>query len=607
MTPPAKKRGKPEARLDQPIAAQVPTVAAPRSAPARTEGSQHSHQNFDRAARGVMARLSGGVSTHAFIEAWSDWAQHMARSPGRQLELAEHAQQNALKLMAMLASPGSAPPFAAKPYDHRFKHDDWQKPPFQVWQQGFLAVQDWWDHATEPMRGLRPEDAERTRFLARQMLDLVAPSNFPMLNPEIIAETRKTGGRNLTEGMANFSHDMLKTLARQRDPAPEGYQIGKDLACTPGQVVFRNDLFELIQYAPQTEQVQAQPILIIPAWIMKYYILDLSPHNSMVQYLVGQGFTVFMISWCNPTAKQAELSLEDYRKRGVMAALDAVCTILPDTPVHAVGYCLGGTILAITAATMARDGDARLGSITLMAAQVDFAEAGELLMFLDESQIAFLEDLMWEQGYLDRPQMARAFAAIRSEDLIYTRNVQRYFLGRDDLPSDIGVWNTDTTRMPARMHSEYLRSLFLENRLTAGRFAVEGRVIALKDIDAPLFVVGTETDHIAPWRSVYKTQLFTDCDLTFVLTKGGHNGGILSEPGHKGRHYRISHRLAGDLYLGPDTWLDQHAPKSGSWWPEWVDWLRSNGGAMVPAPEMGAPDKGHPPIIAAPGSFVFQP
>jgi polyhydroxyalkanoate synthase subunit PhaC len=609
MTPPAKIPKRQKTRLDPPIAAQVPAVSPPSAAlPTQpsAQSPESTHQNFDRAARGVMARLSGGVSTHAFTEAWSDWAQHMARSSGRQLELVEHAQQNAMKLMAMMTSPSAEPPFAPKPYDQRFNHPDWRKQPFQMWQQGFLAAQDWWDHATEPMRGLRREDAERTRFLARQMLDLVSPSNFPMLNPEIIEATRTSGGRNLSEGIAHFARDMTKTLARQRDPAPKGYEIGKDLACTPGQVVFRNDLFELIQYAPRTEKVQAMPILIVPAWIMKYYILDLSPQNSIVRFLVAHGFTVFMISWCNPTAKQAELSLEDYRKRGVMAALDAVCAIVPDTPVHAVGYCLGGTILAITAATMARDGDARLASITLMAAQVDFVEAGELLMFLDESQIAFLEDLMWEQGYLDRPQMARAFAAIRAEDLIYTRNVQRYFLGRDDLPSDIGVWNADTTRMPARMHSQYLRALFLENRLTAGRFAVEGRVIALKNIAAPLFVIGTETDHIAPWRSVYKTQLFTDCELTFLLTKGGHNGGILSEPGHKGRHYRISRRPAGALYLGPDAWLAQHATQPGSWWPAWVNWLTAKSSGPGPVPEMGAADKGYAPLMAAPGSYVFQ-
>jgi len=602
MTPPPRRPKKPKTQLDPPVAAQLPAVI-----PVASPEPKRSHQNFDRAARGVMARLSGGVSNHAFIEAWSDWAQHMARAPGRQLELVEHAQRNAMKLIASMTDPDAARPFAPKPYDHRFNHPDWQKPPYQLWQQGFLAVQDWLDHATEPMRGMRREDAERARFLARQTLDLVSPSNFPALNPEIIEATRKTAGRNLTEGMTRFSRDMIKTLSGHRDPPPKGYEIGKDLACTPGQVVFRNDLFELIQYASQTDEVQAQPILIVPAWIMKYYILDLSPHNSMVQYLVAQGFTVFMISWCNPTAEQAELSLEDYRKLGVLAALDAVCAIVPDVPVHAVGYCLGGTMLAIAAATMARAGDGRLGSITLMAAQVDFAEAGELLLFLDESQIAFLEDLMWEQGYLDRPQMARTFAAIRSEDLIYSRNVQRYFLGRDDLPSDIGVWNADSTRMPARMHSEYLRALFLENRLTAGRFAVEGRVIALKNITAPLFVIGTETDHIAPWQSVYKTQLFTDCDLTFVLTKGGHNGGILSEPGHKGRHYRIVHRPKGALYTGPDAWLAQHAPKPGSWWPEWTDWLRARGGGAGPAPQMGNAHKGYAPLRAAPGSYVFQP
>ncbi len=586
-----------------PLQALIPRATAPTQEP----GPDHPHENFDRAARAAVARLSGGVSSYAFLEAWSDWAQHMARAPGRQLELAEHAQRNFMKVFSLATSPTSPPPFAPKPYDHRFKYAGWQKPPFQLWQQSFLAIQDWWDGATEPMRGFSTDDAERTRFLARQTLDILSPSNSPLLNPEIIAETARSVGKNLIEGRAHFTHDAMKTLTGQRDPAPEGYLIGKDLACTQGQVIFRNDLFELIQYAPQTAQVQARPILIVPAWIMKYYILDLSPENSLVRYLVGQGFTVFMISWCNPTVDQRDLSLEDYRKRGVMEALDAVTTVIPDAPVHAVGYCLGGTILAIAAATMARDSDNRLASVTLMAAQVDFAEAGELLLFLDESQIAFLEDLMWEQGYLDRPQMARAFATIRAEDLIWSRAVQRYFLGREDVPTDIGVWLSDTTRMPARMHSQYLRGLFLENRLTAGRFAVEGRVIALKDMSVPMFVIGTETDHIAPWRSVYKTQLFTDGDLTFVLTKSGHNSGILSEPGHKGRHYRISRRPAGALYVGPDAWLAQTEPKPGSWWPDWADWLMARGGGQVNPPPIGAPDSGLAPLASAPGTFVFQP
>ena len=568
----------------------------------------HPHQNLDRAARAGVARLTGGVSPHAFIAAWNDWGLHLGRSPGRMLELAERAQTNALNLSKVAVSDKleTTLPFAPKDYDTRFDHPDWQKMPFRQWQQAFLAVQDWWDFATDRLRGLRQEDANRTRFLTRQMLDTISPSNFPWLNPEIIEATLRTSGRNLSDGAVHFWRDWLKTATQVHEPAPDGFKIGKDLACTPGAVVFRNELFELIQYAPQTDNVQAEPILIIPAWIMKYYILDLSPHNSMVNYLVGQGYTVFMISWCNPTAEQAQLSLEDYRKQGVMAALDAINAIVPAHKVHTVGYCLGGTMLAIAAAKMARDGDARLASITLMAAQVDFVEAGELLLFLDESQVAFIEDMMWDQGYLDRPQMARTFAAIRSEDLIYSRAVRRYFLGQEDLPSDIGVWNADTTRMPARMHSEYLRGLFLENRLTAGRFAVGGRVIALKDIAAPMFVIGTETDHIAPWKSVYKTQLFTNCDLTFVLTKGGHNGGILSEPGHPRRHYRISHRPSGGHYIGPDDWHHQQQVHDGSWWPAWTEWLLAKSSEAIPPPQIGARAKGFAPLCAAPGSYVLQ-
>ena len=569
----------------------------------------HPHRNLDRAIRAAVARVTGGMSPHAITETWHDWALHLGRSPGRQLELIERAQTNLSQLTSYAMGAWARdtprdPPFAPKAYDHRFADPAWDSLPFDLWKQGFLAMQDWWDHATDDIRGLHKQDADRAKFQVRQMLDLVSPSNFPLTNPEIIAATFRQQGQNLIEGSAHFIQDAMQTLSQQHKPAPEGYQIGIDLACTPGEVVFRNDLFELIQYAPQTKATHPEPILFIPAWIMKYYILDLSPYNSMVNYLVAQGFTVFMISWCNPTADQAELSLEDYRKRGVLAALDVINTIMPEQKVHANGYCLGGTLLAIAAATMARDGDDRLASVTLMAAQVDFAEAGELLLFVDESQVAFVEDMMWDQGYLDRPQMTRTFASIRAEDLIYTRAVNRYFLGKDDLPNDIMVWNGDTTRMPARMHSEYLRGLFLENRLTAGRFAVEGRVIALKDINLPMFVIATEKDHIAPWRSVYKTKLFTDCDLTFVLTSGGHNGGIISEPGHQGRQFRIAHRSAGAHYIGPDRWLAQYDPEPGSWWPEYASWLAERSSSPGKPPPLGA--SGAQQLCKAPGTYVHQ-
>jgi polyhydroxyalkanoate synthase subunit PhaC len=576
-----------------------------------TRPDAHPHATLDRAAMANLARMTAGISPHAVVDAWSDWAMHLARAPGRQLELIERAQANWLDLArfawAGLQGKPADKPFRPGPYDTRWSHEGWDRLPFALWQQGFLSMQDWWQAATADLRGLRKQNAERTGFMMRQLLDTVSPANFPLANPEIIERSIADHGRNLIEGAVHFADDARHILAQEHRPVPEDFALGKVLAATAGAVVYRNDLMELIQYSPATGTVQAEPVLIVPAWIMKYYILDLSPGNSLIRWLVDQGHTVFCISWRNPGAEQAELSLEDYRRKGILEAIDVIGEIVPGRKVHANGYCLGGTLLAIAAATMARDGDNRLASVTLMAAQVDFAEAGELLLFLDESQVAFLEDLMWSVGYLDRPQMSGAFAAIRSEDLIWSRAVRRYFLGEPDLPTDMSVWVNDTTRMPARMHSEYLRGIFLENRITAGRFAVDGKVIALKDIAVPMFVVATESDHIAPWRSVYKTALFTDCDLTFVLTKGGHNGGILSEPGHPRRHYRIGRRAAGAHYVGADTWLATQDPKPGSWWPEWARWLSEHGSHRVPPPSMGAPLRGLPSLGPAPGAYVLEP
>ncbi len=568
-----------------------------------------SGDTLNRAVRAALARMTGGVSPYAAVAAWSDWAVHLAAAPGRQIELVERAQRNAWQLAnyaVTAALQGKEPPFHPRKTDHRFVDDGWRNYPFNLMQQGFLAAQDWWDKATEPVRGTDPRDSNRVAFMARQMLDAVAPSNFAFLNPEVIAETRKSSGANLKNGVSLMAIDAAVALGGTRPNVDTPYVVGKTLACTPGKVVFRNELFELLQYAPQTKQVHAEPVLIVPAWIMKYYILDLRPENSLINYLVGQGFTVFAISWRNPGDEMRDTALEDYRKVGVMAALDAVSKIVPDRKVQACGYCLGGTILAIAAATMARDGDDRLGSVTLLATQTDFTEAGELMLFIDESEVSLLEDMMWDKGYLTSDQMAGAFRALRSEDLIWTRAMRRYMLGQEEETSDIATWNADSTRMPYRMHSEYLRGLFLENRLTAGRFAVEGQVIALKDISAPMFVLGTERDHIAPWRSVYKTALFTDGDLTFALTSGGHNGGVVSEPGHPHHQYRIGHRDAGAHYTGPDRWLASHAPAAGSWWPDWAKWLVAQGGGdKIAPPPMGNPGADLPPLGPAPGTYVF--
>jgi polyhydroxyalkanoate synthase len=339
---------------------------------------------------------------------------------------------------------------------------------------------------------------------------------------------------------------------------------------------------------------------------MKYYILDLSPANSLVRYLTRQGYTVFMVSWKNPGPDDRDLTMEDYRELGVMAALEAVTAIVPGPKVHAVGYCIGGTLLAIAAAAMARDGDERLASATFFAAQADFTEAGELMLFINESQLAFLDDVMWEQGFLDSRQMAGTFQMLRSNDLIWSRMVRTYLMGERETMVDLNAWNADATRMPYRQHSEYLRRLFLDNDLAEGRYPAGGRPVALSDIRVPVFTVGTESDHVAPWRSVYKFHLLSDTEVTFLLTSGGHNAGIVSEPGHPHRHYRVATKGPTDHYVDPEVWLATERVREGSWWPEWVRWLDAHSGAPVAPPPMGTATGAYVAASDAPGTYVLE-
>jgi polyhydroxyalkanoate synthase len=567
-------------------------------------------ETMDRVERAVAARLTHGISPHALYAAWFDWASHLANAPGRLLELGLEAVNTSARFArftTLSLSEEAKPPFQPQAADRRFNDEAWKSLPYVLWQQAFLAQEAWWASATREVRGMTPKNAARLSFITRQLLDVWSPSNLPWLNPVIIERTLKEGGANLVRGATNLQEDARRALTMQPAPPADRLRVGEDIAVTPGEVVYRNELMELIQYKPTTSSVIAEPVLIVPAWIMKYYVLDLSPHNSLVRYLVERGFTVFMVSWRNPTAADRDITFDAYRTQGVMAALDAVTAIMPGCKVHATGYCIGGTLLAIAAATMARDEDDRLATVTLLAAQTDFSEAGELMLFVDESQIAFLEDMMWDQGVLDTKQMAGAFKILRSDDLVWSKMMREYLLGERDTVTDLTTWNADQTRLPYRMHSEYLRGLFLENRLTAGRYAVEGKVIALKDVEAPMFVIGTETDHIAPWRSVYKVQLFTDNELTFVLTNGGHNAGILSEPGHHGRHYFIATRRRGDRYIDSDTWLSRATAADGSWWPAWAAWLEAKSDPeRVAPPGMGAPSRGLVPLCPAPGLYVYQ-
>jgi polyhydroxyalkanoate synthase len=331
------------------------------------------------------------------------------------------------------------------PQDRRFAGDAWRKFPYDLIYQSFLLTQQWWHNATTGIHGVNAQNENIVAFGTRQWLDVFSPSNHLLGNPEVAERTASEMGMNLARGAQNFLEDWERMAAGRRRLGTEAFKVGNNIAVTPGKVVYRNRLIELIQYAPDTSQVRPEPVLIVPAWIMKYYILDLSPHNSLVKYLTEQGYTVFMVSWKNPGPKDRDLSMEDYRTLGVMAALDTVSTIVKGHDIHAVGYCIGGTLLAIAAAAMARDGDHRLKSATFFAAQTDFTEAGELMLFINESQLAFLEDVMWEQGFLDSRQMAGTFQMLRSNDLIWSRMVRTYLMGEREIMTDLNAWNADAT------------------------------------------------------------------------------------------------------------------------------------------------------------------
>ena len=580
----------------------VTRVVEPGPAP------QNEDYPVDRALHAAVARLTGGISPVALSLAFVDWAWHLAAAPQRQLEIGQEAMRNAgllLRAAGQVTEPDQRPWSLVKPQpqDRRFANPAWESPPFNLLAQAFLLGEQWWHNAATGIHGAAPSNEAVVEFSIRQVLDVLAPSNFAATNPEVLQKAFQTGGENFVFGLQNWYSDLMRLLSPgRRSPEDEKFVVGETVATAPGKVVFRNHLIELIQYAPATEKVRPEPVLIVPAWIMKFYILDLSPHNSLVRYLTGQGFTVFMISWRNPAADDRDIAFDDYRTLGIEAALAMINVIVPGRRIHALGYCLGGTLLSIASAAMARNGDRRLKSITLLAAQTDFTEAGELTLFINESQVAFLEDMMWQRGFLDTTQMAGAFQLLRSNDLIWSRVSRDYLMGERAPPSDLMAWNADATRLPCRMHSEYLRKLFLHNDLAEGRYLVEGKPIALSDIHAPMFVVGTVRDHVAPWKSVYKIHYQVDADVTFLLTSGGHNAGIVAPPGEPGHSYQVKTKTAEGPYVGPGQWRKLAPQLEGSWWPEWTGWLVQRSGEPCDSPRMGGTDSRDLPD--APGDYV---
>ena len=559
-------------------------------------------QNF----RAQLAKVTGGLAPEDYAHAFNHWWSALAADPKRQAELAHSGAQKLLDFwkFAVEAAKGevTAPP-AGSP---QFAHPSWNYWPFNVLAHGHTQFSAWARETLGKPGDLPPESAQRLEFALRHVLDSTSPAHYLHTNPELLALTAQESGANLARGLRAF----LEDAQRQADGTPpagtEAFRVGEKVGITPGRVVLRNELIELIQYAPQTPRVHAEPILIVPAWIMKYYILDLSPHNSLVRYLVSQGHTVFMISWKNPNPEDRALGMDDYVRLGFEAALAAVRAIVPGRGVHAVGYCIGGTLLSIAAARLAGRGDTSLRSMTLLAAQTDFSEPGELSVFITPAQLAMLEAIMQEQGVLTSDRMGAAFALLRSSDLIWAPAIRKYVRGQKESMIDLMAWNADGTRMPARMHSEYLARLYLRNELAQGLFSVDGDAVDLARLRMPMFVLGTETDHVAPWRSVYKARGLTRSDdYTFGLTSGGHNAGIVSGPQNPKRRHRTLRWRGTNCTLSPEQYMESAELHAGSWWPTWHRWLAEHSAAeQVQPPGLGNAGAGYAAGLDAPGEYV---
>lgn len=575
---------------------------------------------LDRQVHATAARFSFGLSPIALGLAWADWGMHLAASPGRQLELAQLAWQKGLDLAGAWShtlidgASGASHAVAGKPVQEEKGASEPALPPAAValektvkdgWQQSMKAAQEWWHEATQ-VRGVSPHHQQMNDFMLRQVFAMAEPANWPAAHPEVLEQAFKTGGQSLLQGGKNFLDDLSKQTGFRRQADVSQFQVGKNIAITPGRVVYRNHMVELIQYAPQTPTVYREPILIVPSWIMKYYILDLQPHNSMVNYLVQQGHTVFILSWHNPDETDRELGMEDYLQQGIFDVLVEIGRLSGKAPVHTVGYCLGGTLLSIAVAALSRDAKvdnfadmAPVASMSLLAAQTDFSEPGEMGVLIDDSQVQMIEDLMADHGFMTGAQMAGSFQFLNSRDLVWNKRMNEYLLGVRESGTDMMAWNADVTRLPARMHGEYLHQFFLENALAEGRYEVQGQPVSLLDIRVPVFAVGTVRDNVSPWQSVYKIHRLTRTEVTFLLTSGGHNAGIVSEPGHAHRSYQVHTQGPHETVHSPKAWADANPQHEGSWWPAWQQWLAEKSGSQQKPPAM-------PRGKAAPGEYVFK-
>jgi polyhydroxyalkanoate synthase len=563
-------------------------------------------------ARHLARHASGGAAAphdefgiaQAFFEAWAKLAADPLRLAQVQFKLWQDYmalwQRSMLKLFGHTVKPVAEP---AKG-DRRFKHEDWERNfLFDYIKQSYLIAARHLHQAMREIEGLDEATAKKVDFYTRQYVDALSPSNFLLTNPEVLRETVASGGQNLLRGLNNLLDDLLAgdgEALRLRMSDEKAFQLGVNIATTPGKVVWQNDLMQLIQYAPMTETVYRRPLLVIPPWINKYYILDLRPDNSFVRWALGEGHTVFMISWVNPDERLAHKRFDDYLVEGPLAALEAIERATGSREANAIGYCLGGTLLACLLGYLAAQKEQRrIACGTFFASMIDFEEAGELEVFIDERQLDHLERRMKRRGYLEGAEMAATFNMLRANDLIWSFVVNNYLLGRDPLPFDLLYWNSDSTRLPAAMHSFYLRNMYLKNLLKKpGGIRLAGVPIDLGQVRQPLYFVSTVEDHIAPWRSTYAGARLFRGPVRFVLGGSGHIAGIVNPPAANKYGYWTNESLPED----PQAWFEGARHHSGSWWPDWGRWVAHYGGERVPARDPGA--GGLQVIEDAPGSYV---
>ena len=561
---------------------------------------------------GFLERADGKTSPFAAASEMTDAAklfgeiaQSWMKDPAK-LAATNSALMRDLMLLAGSTAQrmvgADAPPVAEpEPGDNRFKDPEWERNPyFDFWKQFYLITTRWLDEVLEQTEGLDDRTRQRAAFYVKQLASALSPSNFPFTNPEVLRETLSSSGKNLVQGMANLVHDIEGSGAiisiSQTDV--QAFEVGRNVATAPGKVVFQNELLQLIQYSPSTEAVHERPLLIVPPWINKFYILDLTAPKSFIRYMVGKGFTVFVVSWVNPDERLAHKTFEDYMTEGLLAATDAVKRETGTDKVNVIGYCVGGTLLGTTLAYLAARGEEPFSSATFFAAQVDFSNAGDLLLFIDDTQLKALEEMMAERGYLDGSRMATVFNLLRPKDLIWPYIVNNYMLGKKPFPFDLLYWNQDSTRMTPANHNFYLREFYHENKLARGQMTIGGVKLDLAKVKLPVYELCAKEDHIAPAKSVFIGSRLFGGPVTYVLAGSGHIAGVINPPGDKVKYqYWTNDKKAATL----EAWFESAKEHPGSWWPHYAEWLGQYSGAKVPPREAGAKLG---VIEAAPGSYV---